>query len=434
VHDGRSLLTQRTSGASRRTLVAVTIGNAAEFFDFTVYGFLTITIGKLFFAPLPASAQFLLAVATFGVGFFMRPLGGLVIGAYADRTGRSRAMLLTITLMALGCIAIAVAPTYEAFGLAGPLLLVAGRLLQGFSAGGEIGPSTALLIEHAPAARRGFFGGFQFGSQGLGVATGALLVGILTATLPPAAMDGWGWRVPFLLGLLIAPIGMYLRRQLRDVEPPPPQHAASRGTAHGVFATVWREHRALVIAGTLHIAGGSAATYVIGFYLPTYAIRELGIEPRAALFAAALNGAIMFLLAPAFGALSDRFGRRRTIAVARLALLLIAYPCFGALNTSPDMATLLLAVALLSVVLTAQGSAAITMLPELFPRAMRASGMSLIYSAGVALLGGFAPFLCAWLLQTTGNRFAPVWYLWATTLVSLLALYALPDRTGKELT
>jgi nitrate/nitrite transporter NarK len=234
--------------------------------------------------------------------------------------------------------------------------------------------------------------------------------------------------VPFLLGLAIAPIGIWLRRQLREAEPPPQLR-----TARGVFAAVWNDHRRTVIAGAISIAGGSAATYVIGFYLPTYAVRELGVEPQAALFAAALNGAIMFLLSPLFGALSDRYGRRATIAAARVVLLVALYPCFRALNASPDATTLLIVVAILSIALTAQGSAVITMLPELFPRAIRASGMSLIYSIGVALFGGFAPFLCAWLLQATGDLYVPVWYLWATTIASLVALYMLPDRTGKEL-
>ena len=202
--------------AGARTIVATTIGNALEFFDFTVYGFLALVIGKLFFPTFDSYGQLLLTVASFGVGFIMRPLGGIVIGAYADRAGRKKAMTLTIFLMALGCAMIAWRRLTRRSASRRRMLIVLARLIQGFSAGGEVGASTTLLVEHATPANRGYMASWQFASQGLGILLGAVVVGLLSATLSPAAMESWGWRVPFVLGMLIAPVGMYIRRHLEE--------------------------------------------------------------------------------------------------------------------------------------------------------------------------------------------------------------------------
>ncbi|MDM0068193.1 MFS transporter [Variovorax sp. J31P207] len=416
----------------RKTIVATTIGNALEFFDFTVYGFMALLIGKLFFPTSTAYGQLLLTAATFGVGFIMRPLGGIVIGAYADRAGRKKAMTLTIFLMALGCALIALAPTYARIGVAAPMLIVLARLIQGFSAGGEVGASTTLLVEHATPADRGYMASWQFASQGLGILLGAVAVGLLTATLSPAALESWGWRVPFFLGMLIAPVGMYIRRHLEeslDVETPAARAKARRSS----LSVVCSEHGRTVLAAILSIVGGTAAAYVVTFYMPTYAVRELGLPPTVALFGAALTGLLSFGLAPFIGRWSDRIGRKPLIVWSRIALVLMIYPGFLWLNQSPTPAVLFAVVGLLSITLVIQTVPGITMLPEMFPKHVRASGMSLVYSVGVALFGGFSPFISTWLLAVTGNRLAPAWYLLAMTLVSLLGLLWLKDFTGKDI-
>lgn len=415
----------------RRTIVATTIGNGLEFFDFTVYGFLALTIGKLFFPTFTPYGQLLLTVAGFGVGFIMRPLGGIVIGAYADRAGRKKAMTLTIFLMALGCAVIALTPTYAQIGVAAPVLIVVARLIQGFSAGGEVGASTTLLVEHATPADRGYMASWQFASQGLGILLGAVVVGGLTVSLSPEAMGSWGWRVPFVIGLLIAPVGMYIRRHLHEsLEVLPEAERADRPSS---LAIVCREHGRTVLAATLTIVGGTVAAYVVAFYMPTYAIRELGMAPPVALLGAALTGLISFGLAPFVGKWSDKVGRKPLIVWSRVALAIVIYPCFLWLINSPTPAVLLTVVGILSVGLVIQTVPGITMLPEMFPKAVRASGMSLVYSVGVALFGGFSPFIGTWLVNATGSKLAPAWYLIVMTLVSLVGLIWLKDHTGRDI-
>jgi MFS family permease len=423
--------TQPPSTRRRQTIVATTIGNGLEFFDFTVYGFLALVIGRLFFPSFNAYGQLLLTVATFGVGFIMRPLGGIVIGAYADRAGRKKAMTLTIFMMALGCALIAFAPTYATIGVAAPVLIVLARLIQGFSAGGEVGASTTLLVEHATPANRGYMASWQFASQGLGVMLGAIVVGLLTFTLPAEAMQSWGWRVPFVIGMLIAPVGMYIRRHLEEsLHLTPAEAAAPRESSLKIVCT---EHGKTVLAAILALVDGTTAAYVVTFYMPTYAVRELGLTPSVALFGAALTGLLSFVLAPFVGKLSDVIGRKPLILWSRVALAILIYPGFLWLNASPTPTVLFIVLGVLSIGLVGQTVPGITMLPEMFPKAVRASGMSLVYSVGVALFGGFAPFISTWLLNATGSKLAPAWYLVVMTLVSLLGLLWLRDHTGRDI-
>ncbi len=421
------------SAASRRqTIVATTIGNGLEFFDFTVYGFLALVIGKLFFPTFSGYGQLLLTVATFGVGFIMRPLGGIVIGAYADRAGRKKAMTLTIFLMALGCAVIAFTPTYASIGVAAPVLIVLARLIQGFSAGGEVGASTTLLVEHATPRNRGYMASWQFASQGLGVMLGAVVVGALTFTLSPENMQSWGWRVPFVIGMLIAPVGMYIRRHLEESLQIAPE-SATAPRRESSLKIVCSQHGKTVLAAILALVGGTTAAYVVTFYMPTYAVRELGLTPSVALFGAALTGLISFAFAPFVGLLSDRVGRKPLILWSRVFLVVLIYPGFLWLNASPTPAVLFIVLGVLSLGLVGQTVPGITMLPEMFPKAVRASGMSLVYSVGVALFGGFAPFISTWLLNATGSKLAPAWYLVVMTLVSLLGLLWLRDHTGRDI-
>ena len=425
--------TSSSSPARRRqTIVATTIGNGLEFFDFTVYGFLALVIGKLFFPTFNSYGQLLLTLASFGVGFIMRPLGGIVIGAYADRAGRKKAMTLTIYLMALGCALIAFTPTYAAIGVAAPLIIVLARLIQGFSAGGEVGASTTLLVEHATPSNRGYMASWQFASQGLGILLGAVVVGLLSFTLSPQAMESWGWRVPFVLGLAIAPVGMYIRRHVEEsleVAPPPPAGTKRESS----LSEVCRLHGRTVLNAILTMVGGTAAAYVVSFYMPTYAIRELGMAPPVALFGAAITGLLSFACAPFVGLWADKVGRKPLILWSRIALAVMIYPGFYWLNASPTPAVLFTVVGLLSITLVIQSVPGITMLPEMFPKHVRASGMSLVYSVGVALFGGFSPFISTWLLNATGNKLAPAWYLLGMTLVSLLGLLWLKDFTGRDI-
>jgi MFS transporter, MHS family, proline/betaine transporter len=415
-----------------RTIVATTVGNALEFFDFTVFGFQVLLIGKLFFPTFSSYGQLLLTVATFGVGFVMRPLGGIVIGAYADRAGRKKAMTLTIFIMALGCAMIALAPTHAQVGIAAPVLIVLARLLQGFSAGGEMGASTTLLVEHATPANRGYMASWQMASQGLGILAGACAVAGLTAALSQQALESWGWRVPFFIGMLIAPVGLYIRRHLEETLDAGSAPADARPQANSIVE-VCRNHGGTLVAATLSMAGGTAAAQIGTIYIATHAIRELGLPPAVALSGAALMGATSFVLAPVIGLWSDRVGRKPLIVWARLVMVVLIYPGFLWLNMAPTPAVLFTVIGVLGILVVIQGAPGITMMPEMFPKHLRVSGMSLVYSAGVAVFGGFSPFIATWLVHASGNRLAPAWYLLGITLISMWGLVKLKDYTGLDI-
>lgn len=418
---------QKRKLSRTQLIVAATIGNALEFFDFTVYSFFALTIGKLFFPTMSSYGQLLASVATFGVGFVMRPLGGIVIGAYADRAGRKPAMTLTIFMMALGCMLIGLAPTYAQIGVAAPVVIVFARLLQGFSAGGEVGASTTLLIEAGTPANRGLLGSCQFMSQGIGVSLGALMAGLLITFLAPDTLLAWGWRVPFLMGVAIAPIGMWIRRRLDEQAPD-----QARQVRMPVLA-VLRDHWRRAGLGILLTIGSTVTAYVVTFYMPTYAIHELKVPAPTALLAGLVSGIVTFVVAPLSGLLCDRLSRRTLIFWPRVGVVLLIYPAFLWLTKEPDATRLLITVGGLSVLLALQAAPSITMLPEMFPRAVRATGMAIVYSIGVAIFGGFAQTIATWLIKTTGNLLAPAWYVMACVALSCLALPFIRDLTGKPL-
>ncbi|WP_447982745.1 MFS transporter [Achromobacter kerstersii] len=444
-----------SSAMRRRVIAGTTIGNALEFFDFTVFTFLMLVIGPLFFPAASGYGQLLLTTATFGVGFLMRPVGGMLIGSYADRHGRRAAMTLTLWLMGLGCALIAAAPTYAQMGVAGPVLMVLARLIQGFAAGGEVGASTTLLVEHAPADKRGFYSSWQFGSQSLGVMLGALTVALLTAALSKEQMQAWGWRVPFVIGILTVPVGAYIRRNLEETLEPaktstssqnprtphtphtshtqqtPHPSAPSPATAqHQPLRLVFAEHKAQIVKGILLVIGGMVCAQIIGFYMPAYANKELGLPATSTLFASVVLGAIGFVIAPFVGMLADRVGRKKVIFWSRAATVCALLPCFQWLVSAPSTERLMTVIALLAVLLALQTAPVITMLPELFPKAVRTTGMSVVYGLGISVFGGFAQFFVTWLLHVTGNPMAPAWYLMVTVTLSTVVLFWIQDRTG----
>ncbi|WP_116521742.1 MFS transporter [Achromobacter insuavis] len=423
-----------TPSMRRRVIAGTTIGNALEFFDFTVFTFLMLVIGPLFFPAASSYGQLLLTTATFGVGFLMRPVGGMLIGSYADRHGRRAAMTLTLWLMGLGCALIAAAPTHAQMGLLGPVMMVLARLIQGFAAGGEVGASTTLLVEHAPPSRRGFYSSWQFGSQSLGVALGAVVVGTLTAALTAEQMQAWGWRVPFVIGILTVPVGAYIRRNLEEtLHVDEPAGGRPRAAGHQPLRRVFAEHKAEIAKGILLMIGGMVCAQIIGFYMPSYAHRELGLPATSTLSASVVVGAVGFLFAPLVGMLADRVGRKRVIFWSRVTTVAVLLPCFQWLVAAPSSTRLMLVVGLLSILLALQSAPGITMLPELFPKAVRTTGMSVVYGLGISVFGGFAQFFVTWLLHVTGNPMAPAWYLMVAVALSTVVLFWIRDRTGDDI-
>lgn len=413
-----------------RLIAACTIGNALEFYDFVVFSFFARTIGAQFFPAQDATAQLLLSFATYGVGFFLRPLGGIVLGAYADRKGRKPATVLTLMLMALGTAMIGLAPVYAVAGIAGPAIIVVGRLIQGFSAGGEVGASTTLLAEYAPKEQRGFFGAWQLASQGLAVLVAATAAWSITATLPTADVAAWGWRIPFLAGILIVPVGLWLRRALEETHANE-QDARTRNVSS--LSLSMTQHFGKILAGIGLVIGGTAANAVVVLYMATYAVTQLKMDPSSGLLAGITAGFVTLLAAPIGGALSDRFGRKRVTLVSYLLILLLIYPGFLAINASPTVATLLLVVAGLAVLNAIGGATVIITLAEIFPTEVRATGMSLVYALGVAIFGGFGQFIVTWLIQSTGSPIAPAYYVMACALATIVALRSIPEMKGVSL-
>jgi MHS family proline/betaine transporter-like MFS transporter len=400
-----------------RAVVAASIGNALEWFDFVVYGFFAVTMARLFFPTGNETVSLLLAFATFGVTFFVRPFGAIVLGSYADRYGRKAAFALTIVLMVTGTAIIAVTPTYSSIGLLAPILIVIARTVQGFSAGGEFGSATAFLAEQHPE-RRGFFASWQFASQGLttilATAFGVTLAGMLTAE----QLQAWGWRIPFIFGLLIGPVAYYIRRHVDEtlefrstqVSKAPLREALSDS-----------KQRLLISFGAVVLC--TVGMYTV-LFMPTYAIRQLGLPAYGGFLGGLLTGVIQVLLIPIVGALSDRHGRLPIAFASAAAMLLAVYPLFAWLAATPTLQTLLMVQAIFGVLLSGYMGGLAALMSELFPTRMRTTGLSISYSFGVAIFGGFAPFISAWLIGATGSKLAPSFYLMLAAAISLTALAA----------
>jgi MFS family permease len=397
-------------GLSRKGVVAVVIGNWLEFYDFLAFTFFAVMIGRAFFPSESEFGGLLSALATFGVGFFTRPLGAAVIGTYADKAGRRAAMTLTLMLMALGSAMMGLAPTYDQIGIAAPIILVVARLIQGFSCGGEVGPATAYLLESAPPERRAAITAWQAYSQLLALISGSLAGVVLSATLSETQLYAWGWRIPFLLGVVIAPVAIYIRRQLPETIEQNETYASS-GAVLGALVS---QHSRAVFFGVLVICGGTIANYVF-VYTTTFAITALRLSPTVGT-ALSLTGFLAQLAGVAFGVWADRFGRKRSLILSRVAFALLLYPAYAML-TSPDssLATRFAVNALLQAVFAVGLGTVYTFLAEVFPKAVRSSGLAILYALGTTIFGGTTQFVVAWLIDRTGDPMVPAWYMLVTT-------------------
>ncbi|WP_437410839.1 MFS transporter [Serratia marcescens] len=415
----------------KKVIFAASFGNALEFFDFGIYNFFVIYISVLFFPPSSdPNLALLLAFATFGVSFIMRPLGGILIGAYADRRGRKPAMILTISLMSLGTAMIGFAPTYASAGYWGTITLVAARLIQGVAAGGEVGASMSLLVESAPPNRRGFYSSWSLATQGIASVIGGVTALGLSAALPllsgePNAMAEWGWRIPFFIGVALAPLGCWLRLGLESDRPPMSRTQEPPAQL--------RRHSRAVVLGVMLTIGATVATYISMYYLGTFAVKYLGMAQTYGYAAMLLAGIITFGGSLLVGGWCDRYGRLPLIRWARIAILLLALPVFWLLTVAPYPAVLLSVVALM-VGLTTLGSVpTLLVISELFPQRVRALGFALVYSLGVAIFGGFAQYIASQSIALSGSLLAPAGYLMLATLISLAALPLLCETGGDPL-
>ncbi|MHC1480194.1 MFS transporter [Frateuria aurantia] len=403
--------------AAGRVVAATVIGNLLEFFDFTVFSYFALSLGRAFFPADDPRVSTLLALATFAIGFVVRPLGGLVLGRYADRHGRRPVMCFSLLLMGVASLLIALAPTYRQVGLLAPLWMIAARLLQGFAQGGEFGPATATLIEAGDPARRAWRASWQLTTQSASGLLGSGLAALLAGWLPASQLDAWGWRIPFVLGTLVVPVGLYLRKILLD--PPAPARPKPDWT-RGDLAVWWR----VVLA---HM-GVTVAVYVLMFYAPTFAIQYLGLPTRDAMLATAASTLWAMLLSPWVGAWSDRLRKRKPLIVAgRLLLVGLVYPIFALMLHRRDPWVFGGGLLALVTVYTLGAAPTYALMPESFRRPIRAGGLSSAYAISVAVFGGTAQLVAAGLIRISGNELAPAWYMIGSGLVSVWAVASLRE-------
>jgi MFS transporter, MHS family, proline/betaine transporter len=404
-----------------KVIVAASLGNAMEWFDFLVYGYFAVTISKVFFPTENETASLLLTLGTFGAAYVVRPIGAIFIGAYTDRFGRRAGLTLSILLMVIGTTMTALTPGYATIGLAAPILILLARLTQGFSVGGEFGSAVTFLAEQT-ASRKGFVASWQWASTGI---TGFLASGfglVLSSILSPEQLTDWGWRVPFLFGILVGPIGLYIRRRLDET----PEYIKIEPTRTPV-RDMLRAHpiEALLAIGISAISNSSA--YII-LYIPTYAMKELHL-PQATGFTATLVGAIILGMASPFaGHFSDKFGRGGILSGMAWLFFLTTWPLFFLMVASPSLGTAIFAASWLSLVKAGYSGVLPSQLSELFPTPVRGIGVSLSFAIAVTIFGGFTPFISTWLIAVTGNSLSPSFYIMLTAALSIIALVFVRHR------
>lgn len=416
-----------TKASAFRAIVRVASGNFLEMYDFMVFGYYAAAIGQAFFPSTNGYASLMSSLMTFGAGFLMRPLGAVILGAYADRHGRRAGLLLTLSLMSIGILSIACTPGYAAIGLLAPLLVLVGRLLQGFSAGMELGGVSVYLAEIAPPGRKGFFVSWQSASQQVAVMVAALAGVAVTATLSPDAMQSWGWRVPLLLGCLIIPFLFVLRRSLPETQ------AFTSRRHHPGTAEILRSLRSnwrVVLVGALLVVMTTVSFYMITAYTPTYGSVVLHLSSQDSLLVTLCVAASNLVWLPIMGAASDKLGRRPLLIACTLAMMLTAYPVLSWMIAAPSFARLLAAELWLSFLYASYNGAMVVFLTELMPVAVRTCGFSLVYSLATAIFGGFTPAICTYLIHTTGNRAIPGLWLCCAAACGLAA--ALVARQREE--
>jgi MHS family proline/betaine transporter-like MFS transporter len=412
-------------------MLGASVGNCVEWFDFAVYGYLAATLGAVFFPSEDPTISLLSSFAVFGVAFFMRPLGGFFFGPLGDRIGRQRTLAAVIILMSASTFVIAFLPGYAAIGIWAPILLVAARLLQGFSVGGEFGGASAFLAEYSPDERRGYLVSWiEFSAVG-GFFLGSASVLLLTATIGEDALGSWGWRIPFLLAGPLGLIGLYIRLRVEDT---PEFRALERsGEVSGsplreTMTQNWRP--ILQVIGLVIIQ--NAGFYIVLTYMPTYFSEQLGFSSTASSLSSVFTLLVAMALIPPLGALSDRVGRKPLLAASCVGFALLSYPLFLLMNQGSLVGAVLSHVAL-GALLAVFLSTTIAALAELFPTRVRYGGFSIGYNISVAIFGGAAPFFATYLISLTGNPLSPAFYLIAAAIASLITVATISETARTPL-
>ena len=410
----------------RKAVTTAVVGNLLEWYDFAVYGYLATVLAKKFFPAGDELTALLSTFAAFGVGFVVRPLGGIVIGRLGDVKGRKAALMLTIILMAAGTVLIGLIPTYQSIGVLAPVLLVMARLMQGFSAGGEWGGSTAFIVEWAPENRRGFYGSFQQASVAGGLLLGSGIAALFSTVLTPDQMESWGWRIPFLLGGILAPIGIYMRRNIEETP---------------AFRKVQERHPAANVSSPLVLVGKAfgftilwtVSYYLVLSYMPTFTQKFAGLSRTESLWSNTVGLLVLVAAIPFVGRLSDRIGRKPLLLASCLAFAVLSYPLFKVMVSGATLATVMGIQVIFALMISAFSGPGPAAIAEIFPTSVRSTWMSTGYSLATAIFGGFSPFIATWLIGKTGSPLSPTYYIIGAAIASTLVIWSLRETAHDKL-
>jgi MHS family proline/betaine transporter-like MFS transporter len=426
------MATNTASGAAvppttlTKAVVAATIGNVLEWFDFVIYGFLAVTIAEVFFPTDNPNVSLLVTFGAFGLAYLVRPLGAIFVGSYSDRHGRKAGLTLSIALMMVGTTLMALTPGYVTIGLAAPVLITLARLLQGFSVGGEFGSSVAFLSEHG-SMRRGFAASWQFSVAGMITALASLFGVALTTLLSHDQLLSWGWRLPYFFGMLVGPAGLYIRWRLAET----PEFLEAELPESMPISELLTKHPVPVLLA-LGISIISNSSFYILLYIPTYGQKTLHLPAYTGFVATLIGGFVLAIGCPLFGHWSDKISRPRIMVVATWLFFLTSWPCFFLMSAWPTLGACIIAVSWLQLLKAAYSGVLPSLLGEQFPVAIRAIGVSLSFSTAVTIFGGFAPFIATWLIAQTGDPLSPSFYLVVTAAFSGIALWGIQRRTARR--
>jgi MHS family citrate/tricarballylate:H+ symporter-like MFS transporter len=417
-----------------RHVAAVSIGNALGFYDFLIYVYFAVYIGHAFF---PASNQTASLLSTYGasfVGFLARPVGAMIIGPMGDRIGRKAAMMLSFSLMGIGVLGVALTPSYATIGIAAPILVIVFRLVQGFALGGEVGPTTAYLIEAAPPLRRGFYASMQYATQDAGVLVAGLIGTVLAASISADQLQDWGWRLAMLLGATIVPFGLWLRRSL-----PETLHAADDAalapdatTGETTIKPGLRPYTALIVYGLMMLTSGTIGSYV-GSYMTTYALTTLRLPATVAFGVIIVNGGLAVLFEPVSGLLSDRYGRKPVMLVPGFIQLVCVFPAFWMISHYRTMFVFYAAIALVTILQSVSTPPVVTILTESLPKNVRSGVVSTVYAFAISIFGGSTQFMLTWILAVSGSPLTPAYYWIGALLVGLTAMMLVKESAPVKL-
>ncbi|HXP04638.1 MAG TPA: MFS transporter [Stellaceae bacterium] len=408
-----------------RAVVAATIGNVLEWFDFVIYGFLAATLSEVFFPTGNPTVSLLVTFGAFGLAFLVRPLGAIFVGSYSDRHGRKAGLTLSIALMMIGTTLMAVTPGYATIGLAAPILIMLARLFQGFSVGGEFGSAVAFLSEHG-AKRRGFSASWQFAAAGAITVIASIFGVVLTTALTHDQLLTWGWRIPYFFGMLVGPAGLYIRWRLDET----PEFLEAEQPETMPIRELLTKHPIPVLLA-LGISIISNSSFYILLYIPTYGQKTLHLPAYTGFVATLIGGVVLAIGCPLFGHWSDKISRPRIMVIATWLFFLTSWPCFYLMSAWPTLTACIIAVAWLQLLKAGYSGVLPSLLGEQFPVATRAIGVSLSFSTAVTIFGGFAPFIATWLIAVTGDPLSPSFYLVVTAALSGIALWGIQRRSAR---